>query len=155
MPAKKARIKDIALLAGVSIGTVDRVLHSRGEVAERTSEKILRIAKDLDSSPNFIAQALKTKRRLNLVSLLPEPTEENAFWNKHPLGIQRAMRELDPFPVNLVQVTFDLLDEVDFQKKTVEVMNLQPDGVILAPIFKSESISFCNLLSKAYTFCFC
>ena len=148
MPSKKARIKDIAILAGVSIGTVDRVLHNRGEVAEKTREKVMRIAKDLDYSPNFIARALKTKKRLNLVSLLPEPTEDNPFWIKHPQGMEKAINELDPFPVNLSQVTFDLLDEKDFQKKAGHVLNLHPDGIILAPIFKAESIAFCEKLSK-------
>lgn len=150
MPPKKARIKDIAMLAGVSIGTVDRVLHERGEVAEKTREKVAKIAKELDYSPNFIARALKTKKKLNLVSLLPEPTEESAFWNKHPQGIQRAMDELDPFPITLTEVNFELLDEVDFLKKTVQVMDLHPDGVILAPIFKAESIAFCNILYKKH-----
>jgi LacI family transcriptional regulator len=147
MHSKKARIKDIALIAGVSIGTVDRVLHGRGEVAAKTWEKVTKIAKDLDYSPNYIAQALKTKKKLNLVSLLPEPTEDSAFWKKHPQGMQRALNELDPFPVNLSHVTFDLLDEVDFQKKTAKILTLHPDGVILAPIFTTESISFCNHLS--------
>lgn len=150
MPPKKARIKDIALIAGVSIGTVDRVLHERGEVAEKTREKVTKIARDLDYSPNFIAQALKTKKKINLVSLLPEPTEDSAFWKKHPQGIQRAMDELDPFPVILNQITFELLDEFDFQKKTSEVLASHPDGVILAPIFTSESISFCNNLTKKH-----
>jgi LacI family transcriptional regulator len=149
MPTKKARIKDIAILAGVSIGTVDRVLHNRGGVAEKTVEKVIRIAKELDYSPNYIAQALKTRKSLNLISLLPEPTEENSFWEKHPRGIKRAMEELDPFPVILTQINFNLFDEIDFQKKASEVINLHPDGVILAPIFKSESISFCNILTKA------
>ena len=39
MSQKKARIKDIATMAGVSIGTVDRVIHNRGEVAEKTKTK--------------------------------------------------------------------------------------------------------------------
>ncbi len=60
----------------------------------------------------------------------------------------RAMAELDPFPVRLNQVTFDLLDEKDFAKKSADALNLHPDGVILAPIFKSESITFCNCLAK-------
>jgi LacI family transcriptional regulator len=84
---------------------------------------------------------------MHLVSLLPEANEENAFWEKHPLGLKRAITELDPFHVKLSQVTFDLLDENDFKDKARIVFDIQPDGVILAPIFKSESIEFCNRLS--------
>jgi LacI family transcriptional regulator len=93
---------------------------------------------------------IKTKKRLRLVSLLPEATEENAFWLKHPLGLKRAIEELEPFPVQLSQVTFDLLNEKNFQVKSGNVLNLHPDGVILAPIFKTESIDFCNRLAKRH-----
>ena len=147
MTLKKARIKDIAARSGVSTGTVDRVLHNRGEVAEKTREKVMKIVRDLDYSPDFIARALKTKRKLHLVSLLPDPTEENAFWKKHPIGLKRAVNELDPFPVKLTQVTFNLHDEKDFREKTDSVLSLHPDGVIIAPIFKNESTEFCNRLS--------
>lgn len=148
MPSKKARIKDIAKLAGVSIGTIDRVLHDRGEVAEETRLKVQRILRETNYSPNVMAQVLKLKKRFHLVSLLPEPTEDNSFWQKHALGMTRAIEELDPFPVSLSQVTFDILNEYDFQKKAISVLNLKPDGVLLAPIFKSESITFCSRLFK-------
>jgi LacI family transcriptional regulator len=148
MPPKKTRIKDIALLAGVSIGTVDRVLHDRGEVAEKTRVKVERILKETNYSPNVMAQVLKSKKRYHLVSLLPEPTEINSFWQKHPIGMTRALDELDPFPVTLTQVTFDMQDEENFQIKTATVLNLKPDGVLLAPIFKTESMAFCQRLLK-------
>jgi LacI family transcriptional regulator len=96
---RKARLKDIAALSGVSIGTVDRVLHNRGEVAEETRNKVLKIARELNYTPNLMAQALKTRRRFNLVSLLPVTTVENSFWSKHPEGMTKAMSELDQFPV--------------------------------------------------------
>jgi LacI family transcriptional regulator len=148
MPTKKARIKDIARLAGVSIGTIDRVLHDRGEVAEETRLKVKRILKETNYSPNVMAQVLKLRRRFHLVSLLPEPTEDNSFWQKHAFGMARALEELDPFPVTLSQVTFNILNEYDFQKKALIALNLKPDGVLLAPIFKSESITFCARLFK-------
>ena len=148
MPPKKSRIKDIARMAGVSIGTVDRVIHERGEVAEKTRLKVQQILKETNYSPNVMAQALKSKKRFHLVSLLPAPSEDNSFWKKHPLGMARAIEELDPFPVTLRQVTFDMESEDDFQKKTVIVLGLKPDGVLLAPIFKSESISFCSRLQE-------
>ena len=148
MPPKKTRIKDIAKLAGVSIGTVDRVLHDRGEVAEKTRRIVQSLIKETHYSPNVMAQVLKSKKRYHIVSLLPEPTEVNSFWQKHPIGMARAIEELDPFPLTLTQVTFDLQSEEDFQNSTSTVLNLKPDGVLLAPIFKSESIAFCKRLFR-------
>ncbi len=148
MPLKKSRIKDIARIAGVSIGTVDRVIHNRGEVAEMTRLKILSILKETNYSPNIMAQVLKSKKRFHLVSLLPAPSEDNSFWKKHPAGMTRAIEELDPFPVTLSQVTFDMQSERDFQKKAAAALGLKPEGVLLAPIFKSESTVFCSQLQR-------
>lgn len=149
MPQRKIRIKDIARIAGVSIGTVDRVIHNRGEVAEKTRVRVQSILKETNYSPNVMAQVLKSKKRFHLVSLLPEPSEDNSFWKKHPLGMIRAIEELDPFPVTLTQKTFDTQNEEDFQLKAGKVLDLKPDGVLLAPIFKSESVAFCARLQKA------
>ncbi len=146
---KKIRLKDIATLARVSIGTVDRVIHNRGEVAEKTKIKIQDILKETNYSPNLMAQVLKSKKRFHLVSLLPEPTETNSYWQKHSLGMNRAMEELESFHVTLTQLSFNIQNEKNYQKKTEEVLKLKPDGVILAPIFKSESVLFCSLLEKA------
>jgi LacI family transcriptional regulator len=146
MPSKKPRIKDIANLAGVSIGTVDRVLHNRGEVSEKTRQRVQGILQETSYKPNVMAQVLKSKKRFHLVSLLPAPSEDNSFWKKHPVGMMRAIEELDHFPVTLSQVTFDLQSEDDFQKKTSMVFDLKPDGVLFAPIFKAESVTFCSRL---------
>jgi LacI family transcriptional regulator len=148
MSSNKTRIKDIARMAGVSIGTIDRVIHNRGEVAEKTRLKVQQFLKDTNYSPNVVAQALKSKKLFHLVSLLPDSSYENSFWKKHSLGMQRAIEELDPFPVTLTQLTFDMQSEADFQKKAEEVIDLKPDGVLLAPIFKAESIIFCQELNK-------
>jgi LacI family transcriptional regulator len=141
--ANKIRLKDIANLAGVSIGTVDRVIHNRGEVAEKTKARIEKILKETDYSPNLMARVLKSKKHIHIVSLLPEPTDTNLYWKNHPTGITRAFEELEPFSVSLTQVTFNMQSEQDYQQKTREVMKLNPDGVLLAPIFKSESQQFC------------
>ncbi len=148
MSSKKARIKDIARMAGVSIGTIDRVIHNRGEVAEKTKLKVQQFLKETNYSPNFMAQALKSKKRFHLVSLLPEATQENSFWKKHSTGMARAIEELEPFPVNLSQKTFNMLSETDFQEKAAGIIEMRPDGVLLAPIFKSESIVFCQTLQN-------
>ena len=45
---KKVSIKDVAKRAGVSIGTVDRVIHNRGRVSEKTQKKVLKICREMD-----------------------------------------------------------------------------------------------------------
>jgi LacI family transcriptional regulator len=50
----KVRIKDIAERANVSVGTVDRVLHNRGEVAQETRDLINKIIEELEYKPNIM-----------------------------------------------------------------------------------------------------
>jgi len=61
----KIRIKDIATLAGVSEGTVDRVLHNRGEV----SEKVKRLLKNTGGDKlfsQFIGSFFSLEKTLSL-----------------------------------------------------------------------------------------
>ena len=87
------RIKDIAEKAKVSIGTVDRVLHNRGEVAESTRKKILEIIEDLDYKPNILASTLASKKPAIFVTLLPKPPLDEGYWNKPYVGIQKRISE--------------------------------------------------------------
>lgn len=61
MDSKKYTIKDVAELASVSKGTVDRVLHERGKVAQKAFEKVNQVLNELDFKPNPIARNLKDK----------------------------------------------------------------------------------------------
>ena len=58
-----ATIKEIAELAGVSRGTVDRVLNKRGAVNPKTEAKILEIAKALDYKPNRAGIVLAAQKK--------------------------------------------------------------------------------------------
>jgi LacI family transcriptional regulator len=65
-------IKDIAKALKVSIGTVDRALHGRPGVSEKTKARVLRMADQLGYKPNLAAQALKLNRRLYIGAVLPQ-----------------------------------------------------------------------------------
>ena len=64
-------IKDIAKEANVSSGTVDRVLHNRGGVSKKTSERIKDILKKKNFKINQIASSLAMKKHLSLATLIP------------------------------------------------------------------------------------
>lgn len=51
----RATIKMIAERAGVSIGTVDRVLHDRPYVKEEVRRRVLEVMEELDYQPNRVA----------------------------------------------------------------------------------------------------
>ena len=56
----RATIKMIAEKAGVSIGTVDRVLHDRPYVKAEVRERVLQVMEELEYRPNRMASALAT-----------------------------------------------------------------------------------------------
>ena len=58
MANEKIRIKDIAERAGVSVGTVDRVLHKRPNVSPKAKEQVEKALKEMDYQPNMYASAL-------------------------------------------------------------------------------------------------
>ncbi len=67
-----ATLKEIADLAGVSRGTVDRVLNHRGSVNPQTEKKILEIVQALDYKPNkagIVLAAQKKNLKLGVVLL--------------------------------------------------------------------------------------
>ena len=55
---ERIRIKDIARLAEVSVGTVDRVLHGRPGVSENSKKRVEKILNELNYQPNMYASAL-------------------------------------------------------------------------------------------------
>ena len=84
----RTTIKMIAERAGVSIGTVDRVLHDRPYVKAEVRERVLRVMEELDYHPNRMASALATSgtpRKLALV----QPEWDGCRYSPLSGGIQR------------------------------------------------------------------
>ena len=85
---RPAGIKDIALALGVSIGTVDRALHSRPGINAMTRARVLKMAQTLGYRPNFAARHLKLNRKLQISVHLP--SEIASFFDALREGIRDA-----------------------------------------------------------------
>jgi LacI family transcriptional regulator len=59
-------IRDVARLAGVSIGTVSKALNANGRLSAETREKVLRVAKEIEYRPNGLAQSLHRARSMTV-----------------------------------------------------------------------------------------
>lgn len=62
-------IKDIAKMAGVSPGTVSKIINNYGGISEKTKKKVLDIIQETGYQPTFSAKALATKKS-NLIGLI-------------------------------------------------------------------------------------
>ncbi|WP_223548693.1 MULTISPECIES: LacI family DNA-binding transcriptional regulator [Aestuariivivens] len=144
---KKYTIKDIAKLAGVSKGTVDRVIHNRGKVSETALKKVNNILKEIDYQPNLIAQSLKNNKNCHLCILMPDP-EIDPYWAPCIDGIEEALNEFSPFGTTLEYVYFNPFNKDSFEKQSLLALKSEFDGILLAPLFQKESIAFINACDK-------
>lgn len=142
---KPIRIKDIARKAGVSTGTVDRVLHQRGDVSAKARAKVEAAMEELGYERNLLASTLAYNRTLNIAVLLPFP-EEDDYWQAINEGIQRAGEALKHFGVELKPKFFELANPRHFSECANYLMTKPPDGFLLAPVFQLEGRELCRLL---------
>ena len=149
MEQPNIRIKDIAQKAGVSKGTIDRVLHNRGEVNAKTKEKVLAILKESGYQPNLIARALTSKKESIIAVLIPQQNKENPYWQKPLKGMISASEEIKPFNFNIEYCLFDQYDENQFKEKIKQIIELQPQAVVIAPVFKQATSLLTENLNKS------
>lgn len=96
-----AGIKDIAKEVGVSIGTVDRVIHNRGRVSEETKRKIEEAMEKLNYKPNHVAQGLAiNKKKLNLCFVIMDSVKNPFFYDVKIAAGKRA-EKLKQYGVNV------------------------------------------------------
>lgn len=69
---KKYSIKDIALLSGVSVATVSRVINDNGRFSEETRKKVLDTIKETGYQMNYSAKSLRMKKSFTVGILVPD-----------------------------------------------------------------------------------
>ena len=136
---KKYTIKDIANMAGVSKGTVDRVLHKRGKVSPAALEKINQVLEVINYEPNLIAQNLKNKTIYRICVLLPDP-EIDPYWLPCVNGIQEAIIEYKAYNVVIETHYFNPESTKSFLTTNETIIAKSPSAVLLAPLFRKEAL---------------
>lgn len=126
-----ATMKEIADLAGVSRGTVDRVLNHRGIVNAETEKKVLEIAKLLHYEPNKAGIALAAQKKKFKIGVLLFGAD-NPFFDEVMDGLHQKLEELSIYGCSIVEqrIPFDL----DRQLKTIDALVAEGiHGLILSP----------------------
>lgn len=141
---KSPTIKDIAKMAGVSAGTVDRVLHNRGRVSDDSLQKVNKVLTEIDYKPNLIARTLGSNKTFHIAVLIPDPGQD-PYWAQSRSGVRQAEIEWLHYNVVIDLYFFDLYDNKSLEEKSNAAFHTKPDGILVAPIFYHEIMPFFEL----------
>lgn len=149
---KSAGIKDIAKALKISIGTVDRALHGRPGVSEKTKARVLKMAKELGYQPNLAARTLKLNRSFSIAAILP--THISHFFDPLRAGIRAAAESTSRVNVNLELHEYPRVGAGDVEAVTA-VIRKHYDGVILIPGNTRSFDPLIHTLTRAGTAVMC
>lgn len=142
------RIKDIARLAGVSEGTVDRVLHKRGDVSSRSLEAVNKVLEEINYTPNILARSLASKKIYRFIYLIPF-NQKGDYWSTVEKGFEMAMPEFSGYNVSFEKACFNQFDVNSYNAIAEKLFQNLPDAVFIAPIFKDETLQLTTKLTQA------
>ena len=116
--------RELAVLAGVSAGTVSNVISGSTRVSEGSRQKVLAAIESLNYRPNLIARSLKTNRTHTLGIVVPDITIP--FFPKIVRGAESAARERGYFLVVL-----DSQGSHDLEMDMMALLRQRVDGILL------------------------
>lgn len=142
---EKIRIKDIALRAGVSVGTVDRVLHERPNVSPAAREKVEKALAEMNYQPNMYASALAYNKSYTFYLFIPKH-ESEAYWEEIEEGAKKAMETRRDFHISVKINYYERFNDVSFKSGYQNILDSEPDGVIIVPSDLDVTREFTNTL---------
>jgi LacI family transcriptional regulator len=128
---KKLGLREIAKLANVSLGTVDRALHGRKGITEETRNRILTIAESVGYSPDLAARALSVGRAPIQIGV-SIPREIHYYFDHLLNGIATEVRRYEKAGVQVLYSPTKRLG-IDDVQRAAELIDRGVDVLVLAP----------------------
>lgn len=129
---RKPTIKDVSTRAGVSIGTVSRVLNGSTATSEAAREAVLTAARELGYLPNAHARSLRSEHSGTIALLVPDI--RNPFFAELARVVEKAA--LDHGLATLLCNADESAEQFD---RYVQVIRRQRvDGVAMIPITEAH-----------------
>lgn len=142
MDEKRANIYTIAQMAGVSIGTVSRVMNGKDRVAPETRERILALAEKVNFRPNAAARGLATSRTNNIMVLVSDVS--NVYFAEMAKQISRHCRTS-----GYRMVLGDSDETVECEAEYLRTLiDGHVDGAIVAPLTTRANLPHFRLLQE-------
>ena len=132
---KKVVIKDVAALAGVSVGSVSNYLNNIGNLKAATKKKIEAAIDKLEYEPDFLARSMRTGKTDSIAVIVPDIT--NPFFAETYNSIKVSAIKKGLFPI-----LYTADDDVNILKKYLISQSMRhSDGIILCFVDDDKAIA--------------
>lgn len=139
-------IKDIANMANVSRGTVDRVLNNRGGVSPRTAERIRLIAEKLNYTPSITGRGLAVmKKDLKFGFILPAELNGNTSLNR---ALVQKTEDFAAYSITVLRRAYADRNVQELLKAIDELEAEGVSGISMSPIPNPEVEQRINKLNQ-------
>ena len=138
---KKLTIKEIAKYAGVSTGTVSKVINKQGNVKEGLRLRVEAIVDKFNFSPSYFARGMKIQRTNTIGLIIPKIT--NSFYVQVIELIEREANKRN-YTIVLGNSNEDTEREISCLKT---FLNMRVEGLILASTGRNEAFRIKGELS--------
>lgn len=135
---KHPTLSDVALQAGVSYATADRVINDRGNVAEKSVLKVHDAMQALGYVRNVAAANLSRGRTYRLAFLLP--TVRNSFFSRPSEHLRSLTDHLAADQTHVDVIEIDAFKSKGLKQSLSSILNAEYDGVAVVGLQSDEII---------------
>ncbi len=122
---KPVRLVDVAMRAGVGVGTASRVINHHPSVKEDKRRRVLEAIEEMDYQLNGIARSLKANRTKTIGVLIPD------IANEFYADVVRGMEDLAS-PEGYTYILNSTDSDTDKEKQSISIMReKQVDGIMM------------------------
>jgi len=126
MKSRKSTIHDVAEQLGITASTVSRALSGNDRISQKTKEKVLKVAAELNYQPNRLASNLRTGRGNSIGVVVPRINRN--FFSNVISGIESVTNPAG-YNIMICQTNEEHENEV---RSLQTLINNQVDGIIMS-----------------------
>jgi LacI family transcriptional regulator len=145
---KRFGVRDVARIAKVSIGTVDRALNGRDGINEDTRKRILDIASEHGYTPNLSARALSFSRSSVRIGLCI-PREINYFYDPLRSGVMDEAQRYAHLGIEMLYQPFKKLNS-PASRPFQQLLNSGIQALIFTPGSAHDVVPLIEKAEKVY-----
>jgi LacI family transcriptional regulator, galactose operon repressor len=129
------RLKDIAVLAGVSIMTVSKALRDAPDISAKTKARIRKIADETEYTPDTIAQGLRSRSSKLFGLIIPAMT--NPVFARVVMAVEEHA-----FEMGYELIVCHSLNQPEREQTLIRrLLSRRVDGLFIVPVYRLERIA--------------